>query len=180
MSLSYSSSGGQANATFDMSVPVKNADGQMATAGAFMNRSDYITNGKLIASGSRGYRRNGAMIAQGQFYIDPPLDLVSAPPIQQGGGGTTTGNNNNTTIINVNPIIIGSGNTIIIVVVIPPQPTPPQPVPVPPAPRQPAAWEPGAAVAACAGGGACIGALPGALIGAPVCGIGYCLWLIFS
>jgi hypothetical protein len=164
MNLAIDAVGGQYTVDFDMSLPVEDkSTGQTANAGAFMNRVDSLVGGKYVASGVRGYRRNGATIAQNNFHVDPP---VYAP--QGSGGGVTL----------VIIVVDQNGTTVAVIVVVPQAPPPPQqPQPVPPAPPRKTpgqtGWEAGKAIASCALIGAEFGALPGALIGAPLCGIGY-------
>lgn len=170
ISLVNGASGGQYTVDFDMKLPIeKLSSGQTATASAYMNRVDALMGGKYVASGVRGFRRDGTTLAENNFYVDPPVC------IPQSSGNTTT------LVINV---VDQNGNVIGVIVVVvvtpvPPPAPPPPPAPVPPAPPRPTpgktGWEAGKAIAACALTGAGFGALPGALIGAPVCGIGYAL-----
>lgn len=173
MDLSIGAFGGQYAVDFDMNLPVEEkSTGQTATASAFMNRVDSLVGGKYVATGVRGYRRNGATIAQNNFHVDPP---VYAP---QGSGNTVT------LII----IVVDQNGTVVgvieVEVEVTPPPPPPPPPPAPPAPPRKTpgetAWEAGEYIASCALGGATVGSafplvgnLAGALIGAPACGIVY-------
>ena len=124
-----------------------------------------------MASGVRGFKRDGMTVAQNNFHVDPP---VYAP---QGSGNST---------VLVIQVVDQNGTSVgvIVVVVVTPPPQIPQPAPAGPPRKTPGqtGWEAGGAIVDCALGGAGVGAwvggvgaFPGALIGAPVCGIFYSL-----